>query len=117
MARSIGMMREELAIVQPTETTDSHGGRSVTWSTLDTVYAELQPMGAIERLQAQAIQAVVNYRFRVRVRTDLTTDMRALWRPSWSALSTPKTLEIHGLPPDPNEPQTYMLLECGEVVS
>ena len=87
------------------------------WSTLDSVAAELLPMRTAERLQAQAIQAQVDSRFRIRTRGDVTPSMRAQWRPSWLALATPKTLEIHGVLPDPEAPSAFLLLECAEVAA
>ena len=113
----LGRMRERLAILQRTATTDTQGGRAVVWSTLDSVAAELLPLQTTERLQAQAIQAQVDSRFRIRTRGDVTPDMRAQWRPSWLALATPKTLEIHGVLPDPEAPSAFLLLECAEVAA
>ena len=116
MAESIGLMRERLRILQRTETTDTHGGRSVVWTALDSVPAELLPIRASERLQAQAMQAQLDLRFRVRARSDITSEMRAEWRPSAQALSTPRTLEIHGVLPH-GDGRTWLLLECGEVAA
>lgn len=113
----IGSMREQLIIEQPTRTTDSHGGSAIVWGTLDTVPAELIPMHARESLEATAIQSKVTSMFRIRARGDVTPDMRAKWRPSWLALSTPKLLEIHGVHPDPEQPTQYLRLECGEVAT
>ena len=111
----IATMRERLTVLERTATTDSQGGRAVTWSTLDTMAAALVPIRASERVQAQAMQAVLDYRFRIVARADVDTTMRAQWRPSWLSLSTPKTLEIHGVLPDAQEPTRYLWLDCGEV--
>ena len=108
-------MRERVAVLQRTATTDSHGGRTVAWSTLDTVAAALVPIRASERIQAKALQAELDYRFRIRARADVDATMRVQWRPSWLALSTPKTLEVHGVLPDAQDPTRYLWLECGEV--
>lgn len=113
---AVGQMRETLVIQQRSVVADSHGGRVVTFSTLDTVPAALVDNKAGENLQVEQIQASVNYRFRIRARTDLAPGMRALWRPSWSALSTPKTLEIHGVPPFEGGRQ-WQVLECGEIAA
>jgi len=111
----IATMRERLTVLERTATTDSQGGRAVTWSTRDTLAASLVPIRASERLQAQAIQAELDYRFRVHTRSDLDSTMRVTWRPSWADLSTPKTLEVHGVLPDAQEPTRYLWLDCGEV--
>ncbi len=111
----IASMRERLTVLERTATADSHGGRSVAWSTLDTLAASLVPIRATERLQAKAIQAQLDYRFRVHTRNDLDSTMRLTWRPSWASVATPKTLEVHGVLPDAQEPTRYLWLDCGEI--
>lgn len=114
----IGEMRERLILQQPVAgTPDDHNARVVTWTTIDTVHAALVTLNVSEQLQAQALQSAVTRRFRIYVRADVTAQWRALWRPSWSALATPKTLEIVGTPEDPREPQRFMWLECGELAN
>jgi len=97
-----------------TYVSDAQGGRKIGWNTLDTIWAELLPVRAMERLQAQALQAALDYRFRVHVRPDLTPEMRALWTPQWPAGSPLHTLEIHGIVPD-GDGRQYLVLECGEI--
>jgi len=98
-----------------TYVSDAQGGRKIGWATLDTVFAELLPVRAMERLQAQALQAQLDYRFRVHTRGDLTPQMRALWTPQWPPGAPLHTLEIHGIPPD-GDGRQYLFLECGEIV-
>ena len=93
---------------------DAQGGRRQTWTDVDTIFAELIPLRALERLQVKAIQGQVEYRFRVRVRTDLTPKMRALWTQRWPPGVAQKTLQIHGVLPD-SDGRFYQLLEMGEV--
>ena len=91
---------------------DAQGGRAIAWTTVDTVPAELQPLRAMERLQVKAIGSQVDLRFRVRVRTDITPQMRVLWTPRWPAGADAQTLEIHGVLPF-EDGRRWMLLECG----
>lgn len=111
---SIGALRERLTLQAPVTTTDALGGSAVAWTTVDTVPAEVVPLRAMERLQLDAIQAQVDYRFRVRVRADVVATWRALWTPSWPPGAPTHTLEIHGVLPE-NDGRQYALLECGEV--
>jgi len=97
-----------------TYVSDASGGRKIGWADFAEVWGELLPVRAIERLQAQALQATLDYRFRIHTRRDLTPEMRALWTPQWPSGSAQHTLEIHGLPPD-RDGRVYMFLECGEV--
>jgi len=94
---------------------DAQGGRKLGWEVLATVWAEQLPVRAMERLQAQAVQATLTYRFRIRARADVTPTMRALWTPQWPPGGSQHTLEIHGVTPDRD--RSYQLLECGEVAA
>jgi len=92
------------------------GGHVIGWETLDTIWAELLPVRAMERIQAQALQAELDYRFRVHTRPDLTHEMRALWTPQWPPGSPLHTLEIHGIVPD-GDARQYLILELGEIAA
>lgn len=93
---------------------DAQGGRRIGWTTVESIWAELVPLRAAERLQAQAIGSQVAYRFRTRIRSDVTPAMRALWTPTWPPGAVRKTLEIHGVLPI-DDGLTDAFLECGEV--
>jgi len=112
-----GALRETLVVLQATTTTDSHGTAVASaWTTLDSLPAELlADVRGAERIASEQLRTVTTYRFRVRARSDVTTGMRAEWRPSWLALSTPKALEIRSVAPI-NDGRQWMVLECGEAV-
>lgn len=93
---------------------DAQGGRDIDWRTLDTIAAEMIPIGANERLQAAAVQSIVTYRFRVRARGDISPAMRAIWTPSWLSDVAAKTLQIVGIVPA-DDGRAFMFLECGVV--
>jgi head-tail adaptor len=93
---------------------DAQGGRKIGWEDFADIWAEMVPMGALERMQAQALTARIDYRFRTRTRSDITPEMRALWTPSWPPPVPPHTLEIHGVLPW-QDGRTFMVLECGEL--
>lgn len=111
---SIGALRERLVIQQKATTTDSQGGRSVSWSTLATVWGQLVPLNAAERLHAKAIGSVQTYRFRLRTRHDVTPSMRLQWTPRWPSGAGAQTLEISGVLPE-DSGRDYILLDCGRV--
>jgi len=92
------------------------GGKKIGWEVLDTIWAELLPVRAMERIQAQALQAELDYRFRVHTRGDLTHEMRALWTPQWPPGSPLHTLEITGITPDADGRQ-FQILDCAEVAA
>lgn len=93
---------------------DAQGGRKIGWADLATIYGEQLAVRAFEKLQVQALQGQLDYRFRVYVRGDITTEMRALWAPRWPPGAPTHTLEIHGIVPDADG-RDFMFLECGEV--
>jgi len=98
---------------------DAQGGQKLGWATLASapsgIWAGLVNLSGLERLQAQALSARVDYRFRTRLRTDITARMRAIWSPSWPPNAPAHTLEIHSVTPE-GDGKTWMLLDAGEVV-
>lgn len=117
MAIQFRAMRERLALQAPTRTLDSQGGAVVAWATSDAVPAALVPgtSGGPEQLRVETMVSQPSYTFVVRANGSIGPTWRALWRPSWLALGTPKTLEIHAVTPDPDDPTRYVRLICGEV--
>lgn len=92
------------------------GGKVIGWAPFADLWAELLPVRAMERIQAQALQAELDYRFRIHTRGDLTHEMRALWTPQWPPGSPLHTLEIHGITPD-GDGRQYQILEMGEIAA
>lgn len=99
---------------------DAQGNRAQGWETLasapDGVWAEPVTMSGLERLQAQALSAVIDYRFRTYARADITPAMRALWTPSRLTAAPSHTLELRSVILEGNGQRT-MLLEASEVVA
>lgn len=106
-------------VITATYKSDAQGSPKQGWGTLASapngIWAELVTLSGLERLQAQALSARIDYRFRTRVRTDVTARMRAVWTPSWPPNALPHTLEIHSVIPD-GDGRTWMLIEAGEVL-
>lgn len=95
-----------------THYSDAQGGRGQFWRTVDTIWAELVPLRAGERLQVAAIQSQLDVRFRVRTRPDLSPSMRVKWTPRWPPTAVEQTLQILGVVPV-EDGRTWMHLECG----
>ncbi len=91
---------------------DPQRGRRITWTTLDTVWAERVPLRASESLQLAALQPLEVSRFRIHARADVTPGMRALWTPNWPPGSATRTLDIASVQPG-REPE-WQYLECTE---
>ena len=100
-------------------TSNAQGGMGTNgdnWRTLDSISAEMIPLGVMERLQIQAVQSAVQFKFRVRVRNDLTPKMRLLWIPSAPAGAVRKTLVIAGVIPC-EDGREFSYVECSEVAA
>lgn len=93
---------------------DSQGGQGSGWFTLATVNGSMTPLSASELLQAQAINSEQNYRAKIYYRPDVTPKMRISWTPY--RFTTAKTLEIHGVLPDADEPRRFLVLDVAEVI-
>ena len=108
-------MRDRLTIQTRTSTTDTHGGRSVAWSTLVTVWGRMRPLTAwsTERADAQKVGSQMTYEAEIRYRADVTPRMRLTWSPYTA--STTKTFEIASVVPKAGRPDR-LLLTCAEVV-
>lgn len=104
--------------ITATYASDAQGGRRANWTTLATIWAALAPLSGAERLQLATVQAIVNYQFRVRVRTDLSPTMRVAWTPRWPPGAPTRALEINAVTffDDPwSAGMRYQLLQCAEV--
>ena len=76
------LLRERVRIEQPTASDDGYGGQSLSWTTLATVFAQVEPIyvGQSERVNADQRTAYAGYRVRVRMRTDVAAAMRIIWK-------------------------------------
>jgi SPP1 family predicted phage head-tail adaptor len=85
------LLKERVRIEQPTMVDDGYGGKTVTWTALATVYAEVKPIlsQSSEARHADRIRASASYRVRMRLRTDVTAAMRLIWKTH--------VLQIHSL--------------------
>ena len=111
-AADSGLASPATGTITATFDSDAQGGHPATSRTLATIAAELVPIGATERLQATAIGAQTDYRFRVVARPDLTPQMQVQWTPRWPPGSASVLLEVHGVLPD-NDGRTFQILNCG----
>lgn len=104
-------MVDEVVVQQNTTSADTQGGRSSSWGTLATVWANVRAARANEQQQAQAMGSHVEYAVTIRYRQDVTPAMRLSWTPYGGSA---KTLQIHGVYPIDGR-REFLLLTCGEV--
>lgn len=75
-------LTERVRIDQLVLVDDGYGGKTASWTTLANVFAEVEPIfvRGQERLVADQVHAQASYRVRIRMRTDMTADMRLVWK-------------------------------------
>jgi len=73
-----GQLRHRVTIEQVTETQDSYGGVTETWSTLATVWAAIEPITGREKFASGGdVRFAENeVQIRMRYRSDVTPKMR-----------------------------------------
>ena len=71
-----GRLDHRITIEQPSESKDGFGAVTLSWSTLDTVWAEVFPVRGSEEFEGQQVYAENTLGFRIRHRTDVTRQMR-----------------------------------------
>jgi SPP1 family predicted phage head-tail adaptor len=62
----IGALRDQIIIQSEVQATDGQGGYSLTWGTLATVWADIQPASGREIFQAQMLRGVVTHKITMR---------------------------------------------------
>jgi SPP1 family predicted phage head-tail adaptor len=104
---SAGELRERITVRAFTSSSDGMGGQVTTWADLvASLPAGGGPLSGRERYQAQAVNAQLSHRWKIRYRTDVTSKMRVVWGGS--------TMEIVAVLPDKRK--AYCSLECEEIV-
>ncbi len=79
---TVNDLSERVDIQQRVATSDGFGGQDITWTTLATVFADVQPTATLSREHGEADQrnVVAGYRVRIRLRDDMDASMRFQWK-------------------------------------
>lgn len=104
-----GRLRHRIDIRQPSTERDTYGEPVVTWSTLDTVWASVEPMNGKEVFKAGQILDLIPTKIVIRYRDDMTTKMRVRWVKD----ATTRYFKIHHIL-NPMERDKEMTLVCVE---
>ena len=67
-----GELRHKIEIQTATESIDAYNAPTQTWATTYTVWAAIYPLRGQERLIAAQQEASVDFRIRIRYRSDIT---------------------------------------------
>jgi len=75
----IGELRHRVTIQEKVVTVDAYGGEVITWSTVATVWAAVEPLWGREFLEGRRQENEISTRIRIRYREGLTPSMRVVW--------------------------------------
>lgn len=101
-----GRLRHRIQIKTPVEARNSYGERIVTWSTLATVWASVEPLRGREFLDAEQVQAEISHRVRMRYYPGIL--------PNYRVVFGGRVLEIQAVI-NVNERNREMQLMCKEM--
>jgi SPP1 family predicted phage head-tail adaptor len=102
-----GTLRHRLIIQSPTETRDSYGAVTQTWSNLMTVWGLVDNQASSEQVGTQKTLVVGSVRVVIRYRTGITPKMRIKYGE--------RTFNINGII-NRDERNVELILDCRELV-
>lgn len=76
----IGEMRERVTLQSPLPVADGAGGAVPGWSEGISLWAKVEELGGSESVSAERLAARARLRVTIRRRSDITTEMRLLWK-------------------------------------
>jgi SPP1 family predicted phage head-tail adaptor len=110
-----GKLRHRVALQYQAQSQDADTGEiTVSWQTLATVWAAIEPLSTREFIQSQAVQSEVTTRITIRKRNDVTAACRAVHMVNGVA---GKVYNILGALADPVSGLEYQTLPCSEGVN
>lgn len=102
-------LRHRVVIQRPSETQSTvDGSMGVSWVTLATVWASIEPLSARDLIAAQAEGSQISARVIIRYRNDITPACRLLHAYSG------KYYNIEGILADKDSGLEYLTLPCSE---
>lgn len=100
-----GWLRHRVTVESAAGAADEAGGETVTWDTLATLWARLEPASAGERIVAGHLSGVVTHDITFRWRGDIAGGMRVAYRGRRFRI-----LAVH----DPDETRRYLVAKTAE---
>lgn len=100
-----GSLRTPLDLQESEEVSDGQGGVTRNWSTVATLFANMEPVGAKRAVRGRAREANITHRITIRYREDIKNDMRFL--------RNGRELTIHSVH-DVDETARYLICGCEE---
>lgn len=107
-----GRLRRRVTLQRPVETQDGTGAPVVTWTAVDTVWANVRPLQGRELFTAQAVHAKLTTEVTIRYRSDVVEASPPA--STWRVVVGSQTYELVQDPIDVDDRRAYLLLLCEE---
>lgn len=101
----VGKLRYLITLQSEGGSRDAGGGIVSSWSTVDSVYADIRPVSGQERYRQGKVQETITHDIRIRYRTDITASNRVSY--------DSRTFNIKTVINE-DERDRYLLLKCSE---
>lgn len=106
MAGSVGKMRERVEIYSQTQTVNSAGEMTTTWTLAVTTWARVEPVNGSAVTLANRDDALRMYNMTIRNRTEITTNSRVIWRT--------RKFDVESII-DPTEQRQFLIVRLREI--
>lgn len=102
-----GMLRTPLELQICSNVPDEQGGVADNWSTIATLFGNVEPLRAKRDVRGRASYAYISHQIIIRNRQDIKNDMRFL--------RNNRVLLIHSVH-DLDETSRYLICQCEEII-
>ena len=75
----IGKLRHKVNLQSSTQAQDGYGEESKTWSTDESIFAQIQPLRGTELIEYQQLSTELTHRIIIRYNSSVTPKKRILW--------------------------------------
>ncbi len=72
----VGRLRQRVELQEYTTVSDGQGGTTATWVELDTVWADIKPVGGSERYEIESLKGNITHTVKIRYYSGLTNENR-----------------------------------------
>lgn len=103
-----GMLRTPLELQSCTDISDGQGGVTCSWSTVATLFGNVEPNGGKREVRGRAREANITHQITIRYREDIKNDMRFLRNGRELLINS-----VHDL----DETSRYLICGCEEIKS
>ena len=75
----VGRLRQRIELQEYVTTSDGQGGTTATWQELDTVWADIKPVGGSERYEIESLKGNITHTVRLRHYSGITNENRFIF--------------------------------------